>query len=130
MAWPSESTLWTEGLDDELSRMAAHGELERGAKQGPKYQQWIVPHHGGVRLDLFLAGELNYGLILAIRTGPQAFSKRLVTPWSHKGRLQDGCKVEGGRLVCIETGEGIPVPDEQEFLTKWCGGWVDPEKRR
>ncbi len=49
-----------------------------------KYTQRILPE--GIKLDLFMANELNWGLQFAIRTGSADYSfKVLATGWARKG---------------------------------------------
>ena len=45
---------------------------------------------GDVKVDVFTATQANWGLILAIRTGPAEFSKRLVTALARSNRPSHG----------------------------------------
>lgn len=83
----------------------------------------------GVKHEIFTADEENFGCILAIRTGPAEFSKKLVTMLLHGGnfRQQDGYLV---RTAGPNIGERVPCPDEKAFF-QLCGhAWIDPSARR
>lgn len=78
----------------------------------------------GVRHEVFIADKANWGAILAIRTGPAEFSKRLVTDLRTRGYRQ-----QGGYLL-DNAGQVIDVPDERTFL-EFCGcRWIEPEDRK
>lgn len=79
----------------------------------------------GFPLDLFAVRKpAQYGAILAIRTGPADFSRRLVTD----------CRLRA--LRCVdghlerETGEPVATPEERDFLRECGSPWVEPEARR
>ena len=68
---------------------------------GEKYRKIAIPAPGDtdyLPCDVFLANKQNFGLILAIRTGPSAFSKMLVTPRRYGGLLPEGYVVRDGYL--------------------------------
>ena len=100
--------------------------LDRNGRQalGPRYRRLL---YRGVGLDLFSPDLESWGLILLIRTGCAAWSRRFVTPHLMGGWLPTGMRVEGGRLW----DGGAPLPtrtEEQVFVT--CGlPWIDPEAR-
>lgn len=127
---PKEHSMFEKGLAGSIEEMIAKGSLQRGRCNGPKFQQYILPLDRMAKLDLFLAGMDNFGLILAIRTGPSSYSKRIVTQRSKKGLLKSWLKVSGGHLVGAETGEIIPTPEEHTFLEQYAGGYVEPRLRR
>ena len=88
----------------EVDALAQHLEgrfrAEDRIKWGPHYKQaWVggdqTPY---LKLDLFRAEPETFGLILALRTGPGAFSRGLVTPKPRGGYLREGHKVDNGRL--------------------------------
>ena len=78
--------------------------------------------------EIFLADEMNFGAILAIRTGPPEFSKMLVTKLLNGGSYRQH---EG----YVRPWPGDPnaihaVPTEEEFF-KVCGvGFVPPGERK
>ena len=101
-----------------------HGQVLKGGK---RYVQ--VALFDGINLDLFVVMEpAQWGVIMAIRTGPADFSKWLVTPRSKGGALPNGWKVEDGR---VWDGQVTPsFPEENDFLA-WVGvGDVKPAERQ
>jgi len=85
-----------------------------------KYTQRILPE--GINLDLFIANRDNWGYILAIRIGPDGYSKYLASTW-----VKQGFKGVDGNLT--KNGEIIPVREERDLF--WILGldYVDPEFR-
>jgi len=85
-----------------------------------KYTQRILPE--GINLDLFMATKDNWGYILAIRIGPDGYSKYLATTW-----VRLGYKGIDGMLT--KDGEPVPVPEEKDLF--WLLGleYVEPEYR-
>jgi DNA polymerase/3'-5' exonuclease PolX len=92
-------------------------------KSEGKYWRGLSPK--GIKLDLFLANETNWGVIFAIRTGSAEFSEGLVT----HARFKTPYIVEGGFLRLVG-GEGIVVCREESVLFQKLNlVWVEPEKR-
>lgn len=96
------------------------------AAWGPKYKKFWVPVEGHwFQVDLFLGDRNNWGSVLTIRTGPEAFNKAFMTQIlaSTAYRQQDGY------LRVQATGEIVPVADEEDYFA--CAGvqWVPAEKR-
>jgi len=140
-------------LDPVLDNMKLFGHLDT-LKDGPKYKQFkLISTRVPINLDLFIANEENWGLILAIRTGPAAFSKRMVTPRRRGGLLHNDYRVHGGyvwREVCSEAdlacdipmygdnmmeldGDAyvkVPMQQEADFFELLLTGWVNPTERR
>ncbi|MDQ7818790.1 MAG: hypothetical protein RDU14_17315 [Melioribacteraceae bacterium] len=85
-----------------------------------KYTQRILPE--GINLDLFMANKDNWGYILAIRIGPDGYSKYLADTW-----VRQGYKGVDGMLT--KNGVPIPVPEEKDLF--WLLGleYVEPEYR-
>lgn len=76
-----------------------------------------------IKLDLFFANPLNWGLQLAIRTGSAEYShKVLATGWVKKGY-----KSEGGHL--FKGGEMQIVSEEKDLFDLIGIDYVEPEKR-
>jgi DNA polymerase (family 10) len=86
-----------------------------------KYTQRILPC--GIKLDLFLVNESNFGYHYTIRTGSAAYSKWLAQRWVKKG-----FNGVGGNLT--RDGEIVPVPSEKEFYRLLDLKWVAPRFRR
>jgi len=94
------------------------GEMEYGKT---KYTQRILP--SGIKLDLFLAEESNWGLVFAIRTGSADYShKVLANAW-----IRQGFKSEGGYL--FRDGEKYEVREEIDLFKLIGVPYVEPENR-
>lgn len=113
-------------LNNVIDDLVRQGRLLPGRCDGPRYKQFGL-HNCGLGLDLFLAHPANWGLILALRTGPAAFSQRLVTAESRGGLLREGLRVADGMVWNAES-RAVPVPEEQDFF-ELAGGWVEPSRR-
>ena len=81
----------------------------------------------GFPLDLFSPPEECFGVVLAIRTGPAEFSRRLVTPRRQGGLLPDWLRVRAGRIwrgvVPLDT------PTEASVFEALNLDWLEPEAR-
>lgn len=65
-------------------------------RDGPRYKRLLVRR---VPVELFIASRVNFGNIVAIRTGDSDFSRLLVTPRRHGGLMPEGMRQTGGRLL-------------------------------
>ena len=82
----------------------------------------------GVALDLFSVVEPSqWGVIFLLRTGPAAFSKRLVTPRHFGGCLPLGFQVKDGALR--NGSELVPTPEEADVFRVLRAPWIAPEQR-
>ncbi len=93
---------------------------------GGKYKRLS---YQGFGLDLFVTTAEQWGVILAIRTGPAEFSHRFVTVRRQGGVLPDWLVVKDGALHHRTTGEVIPTPEEGDFFDAIDYGWIEPEAR-
>lgn len=90
----------------------------------------------GAPFDLFCCDAERWGVILAIRTGPSAYSHQLVTPRIHKtndgrpGLLPAHMKVAEGWLTYRMSGERIVTPEERGFFETIGVPYVEPWNRR
>lgn len=68
--------------DDLLVRWAAEGRIipRNGCKPGWKHASFSVPARPELKVELYACEADNWGLWLAIRTGPPGLSRQLVTP--------------------------------------------------
>ena len=96
--------LFTRGLvssfEGRLDRVVDDGLLawdEEVVRRGPKYRR-LVHVATGMVVELFRAERANWGLILALRTGPGDFNKLLVTRSWDGGAMVADMKMEGGYL--------------------------------
>jgi DNA polymerase/3'-5' exonuclease PolX len=74
-----------------FSVIVNHWQKVKGEPIG-KYTQRILPE--GIKLDLFMANERNWGLIFAIRTGSAEFSHKVLA----RGWVRAGYKSVNGML--------------------------------
>ena len=102
-----EPTLFGDGgrlhsdLDAALARLIAAGRLAYDTKlkrNGERYKRLTLPGRD-MAIDLFIADALNWGNILAIRTGDADFSRALVTSRLHGGLMPGNLKQRDGVLV-------------------------------
>jgi DNA polymerase/3'-5' exonuclease PolX len=100
-------------------------DVRRWGERYKRFCLWANDRYGIVAVDLFLATVDNWGAILAIRTGPDAFSKALVTHIKYRTpyRQRDGV------LVRQTSGEVVPVPEEREYFRLAGVPWIAPEQR-
>ena len=94
-------------------------------RNGPKYKRVIHVASGAV-VELFRADWANWGLILALRTGPADFMKVLVSHEWKGGVMPVGMKMQGGYLW--RDGQGLSTPTEECFfqemgLQMWQPEW-------
>jgi DNA polymerase (family 10) len=94
------------------------GELESGKT---KYTQRILPE--GIKLDLFIAEEGNWGSILAIRTGSAEYSHKVLA----NGWVRQGFKSDSGYLY--RNGEKYEVREEEDLFRLIGIPYVNPEDR-
>ncbi|MGB3947463.1 MAG: hypothetical protein WBM13_05745 [Bacteroidia bacterium] len=86
-----------------------------------KYTQRILPD--GIKLDLFFAEELNWGLIYAIRTGDATYSHRILArAWTKKGY-----KSVHGYLT--KDGKRCEVREEKDLYKLIGVTYIAPEYR-
>ena len=110
-------------------RLVEQGILEPPSKNGQRYKQFVVAKtEPATQLDLFIVRPETWGVLLALRTGPAGFSKRLVTQRRYGGLLPDPLQVRDGRVWDTRSGLALDTPEERHFL-RLCGGWVEPERR-
>lgn len=77
-------------------------------------------------VDLFICTPpADWGALMVIRTGPAAYSKMLVTLLRARGR-----KLEGGRILSLDTGKPCHACPTEEAFFQACGmGFVQPHRR-
>ena len=114
--WPSASwpTAWT--------RMAA----PRSARSSSGWCSAARPAE--LPLDLFaVTPPAQWGVILALRTGPGAFSTRLVTARRFGGGLPEGYRVREGALWDGE--RRVETPEEADLFAALGLPWLTPAQR-
>ena len=102
-------------------------------KDGFKYKQFDFCASEGTpyTVDLFLVQPETWGVQLLIRTGPAAFSKRMVTSKSSGGWRPDYLFVRDGR-VWGRSSNDLPLntPEERDVFDLWQMDYIEPEERR
>lgn len=86
-----------------------------------------------ISINLFITSAVQWGYILAIRTGPAEFSRRLVLSQSHGGHLPPEYICKGGyvwRKAEIEAeNEIVPLYEEHDFFALLGIDYILPEHR-
>lgn len=98
------------------------GNFHNEKSKKTRYTQRILPE--GIKLDLFLCDPVNWGYILAIRTGSAEFSKKLSQTWKRKGFYG-----KDGYLHRSVTDKLIPVHEEIDLFKLIGIEYVKPEDR-
>lgn len=84
-------------------------------------------HPSGMTVDIFMATPENWGLILAIRTGPARFSHKVLA----RGWCAKGYESKGGLLYRrLGTSEPLVVREERDLFALIDVPWVDPKDRQ
>lgn len=92
-------------------------------KGGPKYQKI---EYKGVPVDIFMTSREEFGRMLAIRTGPAEYSKKMAARW-----VQLGYHGKDGKLIHEQTGERAgPFPTEESFFEFLGWNYIKPEARK
>lgn len=86
-----------------------------------KYTQRILP--SGIKLDLFIAEEGNWGSVFAIRTGSADYSHKVLA----NGWVRQGFKSDGGYL--FRDGEKYEIREEKDLFRLIGIPYVEPEYR-
>lgn len=112
---------------EEVMQNMISGGAAQALKNGPRYKQLYLPRHD-INLDLFVVlPPAQWGYLLAIRTGPAKYSKKLVTIRQHGGYLPSNLKAKDG---AIWSGKNyIEMPTEQSFFDVLGIEMPDPWKR-
>lgn len=129
-------------LDEYVADKLQHGvwgqrlDVNGRAAVGARYKR-LVLNTGflpGIGIDLFsVLPPAQWGVIQMIRTGPAAFSQRIVTHVSAGGWLPDDLRVKDGAIWRTTSAgaliEIIPTPDEAAVFAVLDRPWITPEER-
>ena len=119
-------------VDEALADLVTWGVLtwdQEVKRNGPKYKR-LIHVASGLVIDLFLAQPENYGLQMALRTGPRDFCKLMVMqPQKHGGRgaMPLGMRMDGGFLW--RNGQRLDTPTEEAFFAALDVPCWPPEQR-
>jgi len=100
---------------------------------GPSWKSFTFE---GLAVDLFTPEHARLGWIVALRTGPAAYSRQLVVPVGHTtkdgrpGLLPIGIKPRGGWLTRGASGERIETRTEREVFDLFGLAYPDPRARQ
>jgi DNA polymerase/3'-5' exonuclease PolX len=113
-------------VEDVMRNMITGGAAEP-LTNGPRNKRLFLPRHQIV-LDLFIVlPPAQWGYLLAIRTGPAKYSKKLVTIRQHGGYLPSNLKAKDGAVW--SGSKYIEMPTEQSFFDVLGIEMPDPWKR-
>ena len=103
--------------------------------EDPNWWQHKWEEKERVVIELYRADRLNWGYILALRTGPVEFVKMLVTKRSKGGAMPKHLRVEGGYLRAVRKdprdGDVVPVAQEDEFFRQvGLPCWIPEDRTR
>ncbi len=113
---------------DRLTRGLLQHRLDKNGRKsfGEKYKRLLV---GDIALDLFSVIEpASWGVIMAIRTGPAEFSRKLVTQRCDGGYLPNKYRVRDGALWRFGE-ERIEVLEERDLFELIELDYIEPEDR-
>lgn len=120
-------------LGERVERLIAQGVLARSPRpaNGERYRR-LVHVRSGLQLDLFtVLPPAQWGVILAIRTGPAAYSQWLV--WQARKRhfhVAGGALHRGGLGCGALPCEVVETPEERDLYTALGLPYQPPETRR
>lgn len=115
---------YTAGYLEALLREAGFREF---VKNGELYKQFFFERYQ-VNVDLFITTPPQWGLILALRTGPAEWSHRLVTKRNRGGLCPSWMTVQDGRLWDGQ-GNAIDTYEEADVFRAMGLEWVEPKER-
>jgi DNA polymerase/3'-5' exonuclease PolX len=99
-------------------------------KNGKKYKQFTFDDARGrpVQVDLFLQTDpATWGVNFLLRTGSDAFARRMVTPRLHNGYMPDGFRVLHARVW--RAGAALSTPEEHDIFDLWGMPFAPPRGR-
>lgn len=119
-------------LDKHLATMLVSGSIKKrvgnagGTSWGPRAKFAV---YEGVPVDIFsVIPPAQWGLILAIRTGPAEFSMRITTSRLYGGLLPPGLRVSDGQVW--KAGKSLPIPEEDDWFDLLGMKTPRPEDRK
>ncbi len=94
--------------------------------------RYAITGRGDLQLDITLAMPTQWGVMLAVHTGPADYAQRIVVERYRGGLLDDGYQVQDSKLwfknIYESRLEQVPTPEEDDFLV-YAGGWIEPHLR-
>lgn len=117
-----------------IAKLIGNGTLVKDTtvkRWGTKYKR-AIHCASGIVVEMFRAQSDNWGYILALRTGPAAFNKLLVTRRSQGSALPPDIKLQGGYVWHIGRSNiqtQIPTPTERGFFVLLDLPFIPPQER-
>lgn len=122
-----EPLSYSAAIENALQQLRQSKQVSKPLLNGPRYKKFFLGNKAIV-LDLFIIlPSRTWGILLAIRTGPEKFSRQLVTPRRQNGFLPSSCIVRNGQLW--KHNKLIPTPTEQAFFAAIELQWIEPHER-
>jgi len=119
---------YSPAFEEAIRQLRSRNLTSKPLLNGHRYKKFFLGNKS-VILDLFIVlPSRTWGVLLAIRTGPEKFSRRLVTRRNQNGFLPGGCIIKDGQLK--KHNITIPTPTEQAFFTAIELQWLEPHKRK
>ena len=121
-------------LDERIAELRLEGILRPSdlPRDGERYKAFVhVP--SGLGLDLFIVRPpATWGVIFTIRTGPAAYSQRLVTEARRRGFHHADGALHRGSMGCTRFSacEVIPTPEEVDLFEALGMPYLEPGARR
>ena len=134
-------------LDKLIWEMKEHGDVLLQANGERMKKIWL--NYAGIKVDLFInLPPSQWGVQMAIRTGPSDFSTWLVTQRKERGALPDGYFVKhqvvwdaeeirradvpeepNKAVALLNEMNNVPMAEEKDFLDFCSLGWIEPKDR-
>jgi len=115
-------------LDPLLEKLVGQGYVEFDRVSPRNGDRWKRLRKDGLAIDLFIClPPMQLGWLITLRTGPESFTKQIVTPREKGGFLPFDCKLDDGRL--IRKGQDVETPTEESFFHEIGMRYVAPEYR-
>ena len=103
--------------------------LSAGKNGGNVLKKYYLPALGyDFKLEINISNRERWPVELAIKTGNDYFSRKLVTHRAHGGYLPGHCKIRDGWQVWEGDSQRSFV-EEREFIEWICGKWIEPKDR-
>jgi DNA polymerase/3'-5' exonuclease PolX len=96
------------------------------SRNGPKYKR-LVHMASSMTVELFRARPQNWGLVMALRTGPAEFNHLLVTPAAYYGAMPGDMEMSDGYLW--RQGRMLETPTETSFFGELGLPYWPPQTR-
>lgn len=97
---------------------------EQYRTSGGQRQQKLTYDH--VPVEIYMTTPEQFGRMLAIRTGPESYTKKMAARWVQLGYHG----IDGELISETDPSDKPEFPTEEEFFSWLCWTWVKPEARQ